>query len=226
MPLNSYKCPECGKRNNYVVDLDEQGDQTVACSVCDTQITIRKDQLPERVLESLQELKAADDIFNDEQQVSILNDDDSIVDELLANMEEAFHDVKNSFNADSHEVQMDMNIAKIAETYAPIKGMADEKSKKLVQDMMGKSSGNWKRDAAVTIANKASEYVSDDQMMGRVLRYLSNSLEAGLNINDILDKQTMEASGLSKKERFILGQLAKSEQLNDIIARYLNGESF
>ena len=141
MPLNSFECEKCGKRNNYIVELDSAGNQQVACSMCGETNFISRDQLPERVLESLQELAEARATFDDSTQVGILNDDESIVDTLLANMEETFRATKSNFVDDGIEVKMDMDIAGIAETYAPIKGLVDERSEKLVQDMMGKPGG-------------------------------------------------------------------------------------
>lgn len=228
MPLNSYTCSNCGKRNNYVVEFDADGIQSMICPICGAETVIEKSQIPDRILESIQELDEANNSLGDGAQITILNDDESIVDKLLANMEATFQDVKENFNIDGEGAKMDMDIAKIAEDYAPIKGTVDEKSEKLVQDMMGKSSTNegWKRDAVAAAANKAAEYVPEEQLGGRVLRYLSNSLASGMGIDEILDVNNMKASDLSKKERFILTQLARSEQLNDILSRYLGGESF
>lgn len=223
MPLNSFECEKCGKRNNYIVELDSAGNQQVVCSMCGETNFVSRDQLPERVMESLQELAEARATFDDSTQVGILNDDESIVDTLLANMEETFRATKSNFVDDGIEVKMDMDIAGIAETYAPIKGLVDERSEKLVQDMMGKSGGgNWKREAASAVTGNVAEYVPRDKTIGKVLRYVTQSLENGMSIPAILDRRNMEAAGFSKAECFILEKLAETDKFQEIISQYFS----
>lgn len=222
MPLNSFKCEQCNKYNNYVVALDEDGGQEVICSMCGNHAYITKDALPERVLESIQQLQDDYKAFDDAKQVIILNDDESIVDELLSNMESAFQDVKNNLVIGNEDAKMDLNIEAIADAYAPIKGIVDEKSENLVTSMMRNSTKNWKRDAVAAAADKASEYVNNDNITGRVLQYIANKLESGESIEELLNPNAMQAAGLSKQDVFILKQIAKSNKLNEIVNRYLN----
>lgn len=224
MPLNSYKCPKCGKRNNYSVQLDSNGDQVVQCAICKYEQVISYDQLPERVQTDLDHKQEIERTFSHNGEFFKNLADRQKVDTLSV-MEQHFQETQDDLNSFVQDVSVDTNMQAIIQQYVPDMGtdtILDEVSSKVINDN-GDLSSNWKRDTADIALSQISNLLSDGSMSERIVLYIQQVLQSGRGLEALEDTELMKSAGLGKKERFLLKQAAKNDQITAIISQAFGG---
>ena len=226
MPLNSYKCPECGKRNNYVVDLDEQGDQIVACSVCGHENNISYNELPQRVKDILRDLDSDAKIFADTDQHCRLDQNDT-VDEALIQANARFQKVREEMASFDDIIGIEKSILRIADeyisedTYDTITSVSSN-----ILDETGELCSDWKQQSFSYLIDNVSERIDGDSSSARIISYMKKVIQSGRGIDAISDTELMKESGLNKKERFLIKQAVKNNQITNILQSVLESENF
>lgn len=114
--MNMVECPSCGARVNYVVD-PKASTQMVLCTRCKREVAVARDDVPERVWETLRELDEAAGIFEDEEPAEQIEGD--AVEEALSRVSSVFADARDALVDFDEKLNVDVDIAGIAEQYAP-----------------------------------------------------------------------------------------------------------
>lgn len=222
MPLNSYRCKECGKYNNYVVALDEDGEQEVVCSVCGNTTNIGYRDLPERVRESMEMLDVDSRIFEDETGIVELEPKDTVEDTLAA-VDKKFEAAKQEMSSFDKVIGISGNIMDIANEYisedgvSVINGFTDA-----VIGSSGELSPDWKQKGFSAFLNEAGSCIENDHSTSaRIVSYMQQVLRSGRGIAAITDEELMQQAGLTKKEKFLVRQAVKSDQITEILKQVL-----
>lgn len=226
MPLNSYECEQCGKRNNYVVELDTQGKQMVTCTVCGHNNEIDYDKLPQRVKDTLSALASDAQIFEDSDTVDALNPVDT-VDDTLAQVDKRFQAVKEEMSSFNDVIGIEGNISRIAEEYISNDVLDSITSiSSSVFDESGNMRSDWKQQGFSSLVDNMSMRMENDSVSAHVVSYIQQVVQSGRGMEAIADVDLMKAAGLNKKERFLIKQAVKNNQITGILQQVLGGESF
>lgn len=227
MPLSSYRCEKCGKRNNYIVELDSAGEQIVACTVCGHESLIDYQQLPQRVKDTIRDLENDAKIFDDEDIESELMPVDT-VDETLAEVEKRFQTAKDEMASFDNIIGIKGSISRIADEYVDSDVLDSVSSfSSSVLDETGQLRDDWKQRGFTSLVDSASELtLDDDSTSARIVSYIQQVIQSGRGMEAITDVELMKSAGLDKKEKFLIKQAAKNNQISSILQQVLGEESF
>lgn len=119
MPINTFTCETCGARNNYVVEMNDVGEQEVKCSRCEATTMICYDDLPERLQETIGELEANNQAFASDMMINDSSNELDTVEETIKKVDGAFANAKQIMQAFDSKLMINTDISAIAEQYAP-----------------------------------------------------------------------------------------------------------
>ena len=198
MPINSFVCPNCNKHNNYIVELDEDKDQTVVCAVCNEPTTITYDELPERIVEQLEEIEQINAFFSDSYKGLFAQSEDS-VEEALIEIDKKFAEAKGSLSEFDHSFKVDTDILSISDEYAPQE--EDEIISPRRKTITNHSSASGMKNVSSSPSpSSSSSSSSQAQQLRSILSSDNPTRSMLLSAIDIADSKTRSGSG---KERML-----------------------
>lgn len=213
MPLNSFTCENCGARNNYIVETDANGEQTVACHSCGTAYVMEYDDLPDRVKNTLTDLQEDSKIFTDDT-MSVIDDPNS-VDDTLDQVDMRFQEARKVMDSFNDVVKIKDSLLKSADELSD--GALADAVEATAETLVQQRDSEAELDLVLAVIEKtlSASQLGNKQLTKRLLSYFKQVAHKNYSLEEALRPDFMEASGLKPQEQFIIAQLAKNNFVRD-----------